>query len=112
MLSQYLAGSRRTDSKTLIGQIPHITVVKTHLSTLDLSVDSTHTVPAYVETPGPLRPRMLVPGPDGEIWGEVLVWVTAGFLSGMALAWWNDDVPWGWERVRVTAYEWDVLPGS
>jgi hypothetical protein len=112
VLSQYLAGSGRADSKILIAQIPHITVVKTHISTLDLSVDATQAEPAYVEAPGPLQPRMFAIGPDSEIWAEVLVWVTGGFLSGMGLAWWNDDVPRSWDRVGATAYDWELPPES
>jgi hypothetical protein len=112
VLSQYLAGSRRVDSETLIGQIPHTVVVRKHVSTLDLAVDETQAKPVHVEAPGPLRPRMFAIGPDGEVWGEVIVWVTRGFLSGMGLAWWNDDVPRSWDRVGATAYEWELPAGA
>lgn len=112
VLSQYLAGSRRADSETLIGQVPHTRVVREHISTLDLAVDETQAEPVYLEAPGPLQPRMFAIGPDGEVWGEVLVWVTRGFLSGMGLAWWNDEVPPSWDCVRATAYEWELPAGA
>lgn len=112
VLSRYLAGSRRTDGKIFLRQIPHATVVKTHGSTLDPLVDATLAESSHDEAPGPLQPRMFAVGPNGEIWGEIMVWVTDGYLSGLGLAWWNDDVPRSWENVAATAYEWELPSGS
>jgi hypothetical protein len=108
VLSQYLSGSRRPDSDCLIAQIPYITVVMAHKSTLDLAVDATQAKASELENRGPLQPRMFALGPGGEIWGEVMVWVTDGYLSGMGLAWWNDDLPPSWNSVGASAYEWEL----
>jgi hypothetical protein len=43
--------------------------------------------------------------PNGEPLGEIVVWVTAGYLSDLEFAWVTDDIPAAIpspERIRVT----------
>jgi hypothetical protein len=42
---------------------------------------------------GPIPGRAFVEGTDGEPEGEVLVWVTGGYLSGLEFAWFTDEMP-------------------
>ncbi|WP_431869398.1 hypothetical protein [Nocardiopsis eucommiae] len=36
---------------------------------------------------------------DGELFGEILVWVTSGMLSGVEYAWYGDESPTAFPRV-------------
>jgi hypothetical protein len=61
-------------------------------------------VPAAKCEDGPIPVRALIAGPNEEIEGEVLVWVTDGYLSGLEFAWFTDDAPTQMpnaERVRT-----------
>jgi hypothetical protein len=111
IILRYFAGSGTPGVDVLNAQIPYVTVVGGDTPTIDLAVDAENAEPAHVAVRGPLQPRMFAIGPDGEIWGEIMVWVTDGYLSGLGLAWWNDDLPRSWESVGATAYEWEVPPG-
>lgn len=42
---------------------------------------------------GPLSVRAIATDGEGELSGEVLVWVSGGYLSGLEYAWYGDDPP-------------------
>lgn len=42
---------------------------------------------------GPLPVRSVVSTEAGEVVGEILVWVTHGYLSGLEYAWYADETP-------------------
>lgn len=42
---------------------------------------------------GPVPLRALVVNPDGEVEGEIIIWVKDGYLSGLEHAWYTDDTP-------------------
>lgn len=42
---------------------------------------------------GPIPTRAVVVDDHGEPVGEVIVWVTDGYLSGLEYAWFADDMP-------------------
>ena len=69
---------------------------------LDLEVAGT--VPPSAVTDGPAPVRAYVETPQGDIEGEILVWVTDGYLSALEFAWYTDQSPSRMpppERVRV-----------
>jgi hypothetical protein len=72
---------------TIAAQIAATTVVGGLPTMLDLAV-ATDVDAALVED-GPLPVRATTPN------GEVLVWVTAGFLSALEYAWTSDETPQG-----------------
>jgi hypothetical protein len=52
---------------------------------------------------GPVPINTLVTSPAGVEYGEILVWVTDGYLSGIEHPWWSDDMPTSWpDPVNVT----------
>jgi hypothetical protein len=111
LLSRYLASSGIPERDVLSSQISCITVIGGHTPTIDLAVDVTKVRPAHIEARGPLQPRMFAVGTNDELWGEIMVWATDGYLSGFGLAWWNDDRPRSWESVEATKYEWELPTG-
>jgi hypothetical protein len=58
---------------------------------LHLSVDAA--MPNAPIDDGPLPVRAPVYGPGDQLYGEVLVWVSNGYLSGLEYAWVTDDAP-------------------
>jgi hypothetical protein len=69
---------------------------------LDLEV--ARTVPPSAVTDGPAPLRAYVETSQGDVEGEVLVWVNDGYLSGLEFAWYTDQSPGRMpppERVRV-----------
>lgn len=42
---------------------------------------------------GPIATPAVVMDADGSEVGELLVWVTDGFLSALEFAWWTDERP-------------------
>ena len=112
VLLRYLAGSGTPGGDVLTAQIPYVTVVGGATPTIDLVVDADKAEPVQIDTRGPLQPRMFAVGPSLEIWGEIMIWVTDGYLSGLGLAWWNDDLPRSLESVGATAFEWEMPPAS
>jgi hypothetical protein len=112
VLSRYLANSGIPERDTLSAQIPYTTVVGGHAPTIDLAVDSLKAQPAHIEPRGPLQPRMFAVGPNDELWGEIMVWVTEGYLSGLGLAWWDEDRPRSWDSIDATKYDWELPAGT
>lgn len=112
VLSRYLVGSGIPQRDFLSAQIPYTMVIRGATPTIDLEVDTRQVKPADIELRGPLQPRMFAVGPNDELWGEIMVWVTEGYLSGLGLAWWNDERPRSWESVEATKYDWEMPAGT
>jgi hypothetical protein len=77
---------------------------------LDLSVNEAVAPSAAAD--GPIPARVLVEEEDKEI-GEILVWVTDGFLSGIEYAWFTNGMPAAFpppERVRIESGEASETP--
>lgn len=72
-------------------QVGSARVVGGHPTVLDLAVDPSS--PRASIPDGPIPGRMVVGPPGGAPEGEVIVWVAAGTLSGLELAWYTDAPP-------------------
>jgi hypothetical protein len=93
LLERILAAASVDVFPELSRQVPYTTVRGGIPTLLDLAVDPSAPV-AQVDN-GPLPIRALVVGPHEEPRGEVLVWISDGYLSGLEYAWVTDDVPTG-----------------
>lgn len=75
----------------LLDQVLHAVVTGGAAFHLDLAV------PAKIRrsrtSDGPVPVRAAVADPDGTPLGEVLLWVTHGYLSGLEYAWYSADPP-------------------
>lgn len=88
-------------ARELRSQIEQASVTGGLPTLLDLAVHDA--LPARCSD-GPVPVRAMVEGPAGDAQGEVLVWVTGGFLSGLEFAWVTDDTPAGMpppDRIRI-----------
>jgi hypothetical protein len=65
----------------------------------DLVVDTERAEPADL-TDGPLPVIPFVRAEDGTHVGEILLWVTGGYLSGIEFAWVTDQPPDDWPSTR------------
>lgn len=86
----------------LEGQVKSVVVVGGIPTLLDLQV-APGAMPADVPD-GPLPSRAIVEATDGQPEGEILVWVTSGYLSGLEYAWFTDEAPTDFpaaDRVRI-----------
>jgi hypothetical protein len=83
------------DADHLITQLDTATVDPDSSPTfLDLAVP--RTAPRSAATDGPLPGRYLIHGEAGELEGEVMLWMSDGYLSGLELAWYTDEPPTEW----------------
>jgi hypothetical protein len=85
----------------LRAQVPRTSVAGGIPTLLDLTVD--RSVPPAPVRNGPVPGRWVVEGTDGEVEGELLVWVFNGYLDGFELAWLTEGPPAAFpppERVR------------
>ncbi len=85
LLQLIVAGLGGRPADTIAAQIAGTTVVGGLPTMLDLAVATD--VDAAVIQDGPLPVRAMTRD------GEVLVWVTAGFLSALEYAWTSDETP-------------------
>jgi hypothetical protein len=74
--------SQVVQAKVVVGDLP---------SFLDLQVESS--APASAFRDGPIPVRAFVEGPEGDYEGELMVWVTEGYLSGLEFAWVTGEMP-------------------
>jgi hypothetical protein len=72
----------QVDRARVVGGIPTL---------LDLEV--AESVPPSSFLDGPIPPRVLVQDTDGRVTGEILIWVSGGYLSGLEQAWLTDEAP-------------------
>jgi hypothetical protein len=61
-------------------------------SVTDLQLHHRKPIPTSSTPDGPIPVRALV-REDGQDIGELLIWVSAGYLSSLEYAWWTDDPP-------------------
>lgn len=75
----------------LLGQLDSGVMVRGPVTMLELEVPG---AVAPAATPdGPIGIRAIVESPEGEVLGELIIWVQRGFLSGLEYAWYSDDPP-------------------
>lgn len=78
----------------LLAQIDHAVVTRAwgmESASVDIEVDAA--VPRADVPNGPVPVRALVTNAEGELIGEILIWVGAGRLAGIEYAWFTDDPP-------------------
>lgn len=78
-------------ARELAAQVDGTKVVGGLATLLDL--EAPRATPTAIRRDGPIPVRAFVQSPDGELSGEVLVWVKDGYLSGLEFAWYSDDAP-------------------
>jgi hypothetical protein len=69
-----------------------------------LELDVPRTSPPAKMRDGPALVRAFVEAADGELEGEIIIWVKGGYLSGLEYAWYSDVAPSEMpspDRVRV-----------
>lgn len=91
ILSVVLADPRTPDSILLQRQLGAARVTSGLPTFVDIEVtDSTD----RADSPdGPLPIRTIVTDECGATVGEILVWVSQGYLSGLEYAWYTDEAP-------------------
>lgn len=78
-------------SDELLQQASGVNVAGGPLTMLDLRVSGPLLTSAFTDGPVPLS--VLVLDPAGVACGELLIWVSHGYLSCLEFAWWSDDPP-------------------
>lgn len=89
----------------LLAQIDHAGVTRARgvdSASVDIEVDAK--APCADVPNGPVPVRALVTNADGELIGEILIWIGAGRLAGIEYAWFTDDPP-----TELPPPEWIVL---
>jgi hypothetical protein len=93
-LVRILEAASFAGASELRGQVPDTRVVVGDLPLLlDLEVESPTAAPASALPDGPIPVRVLVEPPGEESVGELLIWVTKGYLSGLEFAWVTEEMP-------------------
>jgi hypothetical protein len=77
-------------ARDLLAQVQHVRVSGGIPTFLRLALTTPSEPSACPD--GPIPVRALV-GSEGDEDGEILVWVKAGFLSGLEFAWFTDEMP-------------------
>jgi hypothetical protein len=77
-------------SAELRAQVEHAVVVSGTQTQLDLAVLA-EMAPSVGD--GPIPTRAVVVGSAGDPTGELIVWVSNGYLSGLEYAWFTDEAP-------------------
>jgi hypothetical protein len=90
-LLKILDGASFEGANELIVQVDATRVIGGIPTLLDLGVDRSAS-PARCGD-GPVPFRAIVQGSLGEPEGEVLVWVSGGYLSALECAWFTDQTP-------------------
>ena len=78
-------------SEQLLAHAPSVSVRGDRITMLELR--PSHDTPPSACTEGPIPLSMVVSNPAGDLIGELLVWVEAGYLTSLEYAWWSDDPP-------------------
>ena len=91
-----LSGSGRRDGLLLARELAEAFVRNTTEWILDVRHDSESVCAANLPD-GPFPARAFVSGND-VVRGELIVWVTAGHVSGLEYAWTSDRPPARWPR--------------
>jgi hypothetical protein len=90
-LIKILSSTSVTGADDLLRQVPATRVTGGIPLLLDLAVDPAAALAPVAD--GPIPGRWVVEDPAGELQGELLVWVRAGYLDGLEFAWLTDEPP-------------------
>jgi hypothetical protein len=102
LLMRLLADASFSGAEQLATQVATARVTGGLPTLLDLEVPRVAS-PADIAD-GPVPVRAFVEASAGDVEGEILVWVTDGYLSGLEVAWYTDAPPPGMpspDRLRV-----------
>jgi hypothetical protein len=102
LLARVVAEVEARGASNLAAQVNEATVIGGLPTLVDLDVP--RTLPSASIQDGPLPVRALVDAANGQVAGELLVWVRGGYLSGLEFAWYTNDAPTAMpplERVRI-----------
>jgi len=89
-------------SDELFQQASSVNVVGGLITMLDLCVTAQRSASAFTDGPIPLS--IMVMDSEDVAFGELLIWVSDGYLSSLEFAWWSDSPPErlpALDRVRV-----------
>ena len=79
----------------LMGQLEHTEAVVGRLPMhIDLVVHPGQ--PRSARHNGPLPINTSVVSDAGTEYGEILIWISDGYLSGIEHPWWSDEIPVAW----------------
>jgi hypothetical protein len=92
--ARVLGGAHLPGTGDLLAQLPTAVVTGGTATVLDLQVPPT--TPRATLDDGPLPIETTVTAANGEILGEILIWVNKGHLSGLEFAWVTDEAPTEW----------------
>lgn len=54
---------------------------------------------------GPIPINTSVVSDAGTAYGEILIWISGGYLSGIEHPWWSDEMPAAWPAPRSVKIE-------
>jgi hypothetical protein len=93
------------EKRTLLRQAEQAKVIKEIPGRiLDVSVPETAT-PVETITDGPVRPIPALQDESGRIVGELIIWMTSGYLVGVERPWFTDVPPQEWPEVSALDFE-------
>lgn len=98
-----LRGAQLQGIDELLAQLPTAMVTGGTATVLDLEVSPTTSRSNFDD--GPLPIDTTVTGQGGEMLGEILIWVTKGYLSGLEFAWVSDEAPAEWPSADQVTVE-------
>jgi hypothetical protein len=90
LLQRVLESASFPGSEDLRAQIPFVEVIDGPITVVDFTVRAG---PKSAARNGPIPIRAIVTSSTGEPVGELLIWVTDGYLSGLEFAWVTDQPP-------------------
>jgi hypothetical protein len=102
ILRQVLGKADFPGSDELFQQASSVNVVGGPVTMLDLRVNAQG--PASAFTDGPIPLSVMVMDSADVATGELLIWVSRGYLSSLEFSWWSDNPPKelpAFDRVRV-----------
>ena len=80
---------------SLMAQLDHTGVVVGSLPMhIDLVVNPGQPRSGRRNGPGPINTGVV--SDAGTDYGEILIWISDGYLSGIGHAWWSDEMPAAW----------------
>ncbi len=86
-----ISGAGFAGQPELLAQVDVVTVAGGPITMLDLNVP--RSAPLSTCPDGPLPTPAFVHDCSGQPVGELLVWVSEGYLAGLEFAWWTDQAP-------------------
>ncbi|WP_043433296.1 hypothetical protein [Paenarthrobacter nicotinovorans] len=87
------------NAEVVVGRLPMF---------LDLVVNPSQ--PRSTRKTGPLPINTIVVSDAGTEYGEILIWISDGYLSGIEHPWWSEDMPGAWpDPTNVKIVGWSTL---